>query len=150
HHSCDEAVRVCQFQQPSRLGDAVACLNQDGSVCLDDRSEIVWEVVAIEDAQIARHPRVIETTYLPEVLVAIDHVTRIRRIPSRIYADTSRGFSARLPSWLCLGSLSHSSANVVTSSGARLGRPTRRIRKSSCSNLTGVLLPCIVTALTLF
>jgi len=50
----------------------------------------------------------------------------------------SLGRSLRTKSVSCLGSPSHSMARVVTgSSGAFPGRPVKRTRNFSCSNLTG-------------
>src|SRR5205807_5379683 len=62
----------------------------------------------------------------------------------------SRGLVARFPSLSCLASVSHSSANVVTRSGAFFGKPVSRTRKSSCSNFTGWPVAKIFTDETLF
>jgi hypothetical protein len=89
NHACDKLVRIRQLQQPSRLGDAVARLHDHYLIdAMFTRVKVRRQIIAIEYPEIARHPRIIKPSDLPEVFMRVDDH----------YAVTFRGFSARLPS----------------------------------------------------
>src|SRR4051812_15871579 len=73
--ACYERILIRELQQPTCLLDAVARLHQHcpaDRILLQNRPQRVWQIITTKHLDLGRHPRIIETPHLPEMLMAVD------------------------------------------------------------------------------
>jgi hypothetical protein len=76
HHTSDEAVPCGQFEQPLSLFVRPMCLDHYRSVntlAIEYRDQIVRQEVPAQDLYLRRHPVVLESPQVPEMLMAINN-----------------------------------------------------------------------------
>ena len=75
HHAADEIVLGCELEQPVRLLDQGIGLHHDGAIetiAFQNRFELRRQKISAQRRIARRHPRILETLDVPEVLVRVD------------------------------------------------------------------------------